>query len=61
MSDTGSRTAAEKESSVVQDAIEALVVLGYSKSEAVKAVRSVAIQEDMTVEDVLKQSLKAIG
>ncbi|MDD7403194.1 MAG: Holliday junction branch migration protein RuvA [Butyribacter sp.] len=61
VSDTGSRTAAEKESSVVQDAIEALVVLGYSKSEAVKAVRSVAIQEDMTVEDVLKQSLKAIG
>ncbi len=45
---------------VVQDAIEALVVLGYPKTDAAKAVRSVELAEDMTVEDLLKKSLKKI-
>lgn len=43
---------------VVQDAIEALVVLGYPKMDAAKAVRAVSLTEDMTVEEMLKQSLK---
>lgn len=43
---------------IVQDAIEALVVLGYPKTDAAKAVRSVELTEEMTVEDLLKQSLK---
>ena len=43
---------------VVQDAVEALTVLGYPKMEAVKAVRAVEFAEDMTVEELLKQSLK---
>lgn len=43
---------------IVQDAIEALVVLGYPKMDAAKAVRSVVLSEDMTVEALLKQSLK---
>ena len=43
---------------VLQDAVEALVVLGYSRSDAVRAARSVEIRENTTVEEVLKQSLK---
>lgn len=45
-------------SGVIQDAIEALVVLGYPKTEAAKAVRSVEITQETTVEELLKQSLK---
>ena len=44
--------------SVRKDAIEALTALGYAPSDAVKAVRAVAITEGMTTEDVLKLSLK---
>jgi len=53
-SGTDSAQAAE----VVQDAIEALTVLGYPKMEAARAVRAVEFTEDMTVEELLKQSLK---
>ncbi len=42
------------------DAIQALVALGYSASEAAAAVRKVKISEDMSVEDILKQSLKNV-
>lgn len=41
-----------------KDAVEALVSLGYSHAEAAKAVRKVTITDSMTVEDVLKASLK---
>lgn len=40
------------------EAIQALVALGYSVSEATTAVRKTDITEDMTVEDILKHSLK---
>lgn len=40
------------------DAIQALVALGYSVSEATAAVRKTDVTEDMSVEDILKQSLK---
>lgn len=40
------------------DAIQALVALGYSATEATAAVRKTDVTEDMTVEDILKQSLK---
>lgn len=43
------------------DAIQALVALGYSGTEATRAVRSVHVTPDMTVEEILKQSLKTIG
>ena len=42
------------------DAIKALVALGYSASEAAAAVRKVKASEDMSVEDILKQSLKNV-
>ena len=44
-----------------REAIEALVALGYSLTEASKAVRKIEITEDMTVEAVLKASLKYLA
>ncbi len=40
------------------DAIQALVALGYSATEATAAVRRTEVTPDMSVEDILKQSLK---
>ena len=57
---TGSASAApDKE--VRNDAIQALVALGYSGTEASRAVRAVSVTPDLTVEELLKQSLKTIG
>lgn len=42
------------------EAIQALVALGYTSTEAVKAVKRVEITQDMTVEDILKAGLKNI-
>lgn len=43
------------------EAVMALTALGYSNTDAMKAVRQVSITDDMTVEDVLKLSLKFIS
>lgn len=43
------------------EAIEALVSLGYSSSDAIKAVRSVEITDDMDGETVLKAALKKLA
>ena len=40
------------------DAVQALVALGYGSTEALKAVRQVDWTEDMETEDLLKQALK---
>ena len=45
---------------VIQDAVQALTALGYSASQAATAVKKVSA-EGMSVEDILKQSLKVIG
>lgn len=44
-----------------KEAIEALAALGYSMSEAAKAVRQVEITDDMSVEAVLKASLRYLA
>lgn len=44
-----------------REAIEALVSLGYSLTEASRAVRRIEITEDMTVEAILKASLKFLA
>lgn len=44
-----------------REAIEALVALGYSATEAARAVRQVDIVEGMTAEAVLKASLKYLA
>lgn len=43
---------------IISDAVEALTALGYNASEAMRAVRMVEMTEDMTVEKLLKLSLK---
>lgn len=40
------------------EAVQALTVLGYSSSEAIKAMKGIEITEDMSVEDILKATLK---
>lgn len=45
---------------VQAEAIQALVALGYGSTEATKAVKKVSIDEDTTVEEVLKIALKNI-
>lgn len=46
---------------VKNDAIQALVALGYSSAEAMRAVSSVAINEESSVEDVLKAALRQMA
>lgn len=53
--------AKEQKEQVREEAVLALVTLGYSQTEALKAVRQVTIEAETTVEDVLKYALKAIG
>lgn len=43
-----------------EEAAQALVMLGYSMTEAMKALRTIEITEQTTVEDLLKQSLKKL-
>ncbi len=47
-------------SQIQTEAVQALVALGYGNSESLKAVKKVALSDDITVEDVLKQALKYI-
>lgn len=46
---------------VAKEAVEALVALGYSQTEANRAVGKVEVTEKMTAEDVLKASLKHLA
>lgn len=48
-------------SSVKNEAVQALVALGYSSSEALKAINGVELIEDITVEEVLKEALKQMA
>lgn len=50
---SGSESTDEK-----NEAIEALVALGYSASDALRAVKQVNLAEDASVEEILKASLK---
>ena len=45
---------------VQAEAVQALVALGYGSTEATKAVKKVSINEETTVEDLLKSALKNI-
>lgn len=42
------------------EAVQALVALGYGNTEAMKAVKKVDMDEETTVEEILKQALKYI-
>lgn len=54
-------TDGKKLQGVRQDAVEALVALGYSQTEALKAVREIDITPDMDAEQVLKLGLKKLA
>lgn len=58
--DIGQANVSEVDNEARNDAIQALVALGYSASEATAAVRKTQVTADMTVEDILKLSLKNI-
>lgn len=45
----------------IQEAVEALVALGYGSTEALKAVRSVKPADDMDAETILKEALKRMA
>lgn len=42
------------------EAVMALTALGYSQAEAVKAVKSVDVSQDMSAEDIIKKALRAL-
>lgn len=59
VSDKETGAAAQNSNSGVQnEAVQALVALGYGSTEALKAVKQVEISEDTDVETVLKKALK---
>ena len=43
------------------EAVEALAALGYSATDALRAVKQVEFSEGMDVEDILKLALKKIS
>lgn len=45
---------------IAGEAVMALTVLGYSQSEALKAIRMCEIKNDTTVEDIIKEALKKL-
>lgn len=49
------------EGGVQKEVMEALISLGYSNSEAYKAIKSIDINENDTVESVLKTALKKLA
>ena len=58
---SGQGRAAEPLGSAREDALEVLTALGYSPTDALKAVRNVEITEGMSAENVVKQALKLVG
>ncbi len=42
------------------EALQALIALGFSGSEAIRAIRSVAVTEEMDAEQILKQALRQL-
>ena len=57
----GQGRAAKPLGSAREDALEVLTALGYSPTDALKAVRNVEITEGMSAENVVKQALKLVG
>ena len=44
----------------MNEAMQALVALGYSQSDALKSINGIEITEDMTVEQLLKEGLRRV-
>ena len=59
--DPGAAEGAAYHSEVQGEAVQALVALGYGRTEALRAVKQVDIGEAMEVEEVLKLALKGLS
>ena len=58
---SGQAVGSQKAAKTRNEAVEALSALGYSPSEALKAVKKVEITQDMDTEEVLKQALRKMN
>lgn len=56
--ENGENGSSSKENPAGNEAVEALVALGYSPADALKAVKAVADSNEMDTESILKQALK---
>ena len=56
--ETGTPETANQAKDAKNDAVSALIALGYSASEALKALDGIEIKENTDVEDILKAALK---
>ena len=56
--DVSAASSVSASNEVQAEAIQALVALGYGSTEATRAVKKVSVNEDTTVEDLLKVALK---
>lgn len=59
--DAGVRAEVSGLTAAKNEAVEALTALGYSQTEALKAVRRVELTEEMSVEELLKVALKQMS
>ena len=48
------------DNNAISEAAEALVTLGYSNSDALKAIRKIENADEMSAEDLIKRALKNI-
>ena len=60
-SDTGAGASVAGMAASAKEAVAALTALGYTNMEASRAVKKVEITENMSVEDILKASLKHLS
>ena len=56
--ETEGKMESKKENDAKKDAVDALTALGYSSTEALRAVRRTGVTQDMDVETILKLALK---
>ncbi|MCI7812325.1 MAG: Holliday junction branch migration protein RuvA [Lachnospiraceae bacterium] len=59
--ETEKKQRGQKNQEAVDEAVLALTALGYSNSEALRAVRGLEIREDWKAEDVIREALKAMA
>lgn len=60
VSDTNSNHVSNATNQIQVEAVQALTALGYGNTEALKAVKKVEVNDETTVEEVLKLALKYI-
>ena len=59
--ETEGKMESKEENAAKKDAVDALTALGYSSTEALRAVRQTGVTPDMDVETILKLALKNIN